>query len=305
MTGQKKRFSLISKCKEARKYGDLYLMMAPFFILFIVFTVTPVVASMVLGFTDFNAFQVPSFVGFANYIKLFLKDSIFIISVKNTLLFAVITGPLSFMMCFIMAWLVNELSVKGRTALTFLFYAPALSGSLYILWMTIFSGDIYGWANGLLITLGIINDPISWLRDTRYILPIIIIIQLWMSLGTSFLAFIAGLQGVDRNLYEAAAIDGVRNRWQELFYVTLPSMGPQLMFGAVMQIGVSFAVGGICVNLAGLPSVDYAASTIVTHIMDYGFLRFEMGYACAIATVLFILMLVVNKVIRERLLKYQ
>ena len=305
MIRTKKRLNVRETIREASKHGDLYLMMAPFFILFFMFTIVPVIASIVLGFTDFNALQMPSFVGLKNYINLFLQDSIFITSVKNTLLLALITGPLSFMLCFLMAWLVNELSVKGRTVLTFLFYAPTLSGSLYILWMTIFSGDIYGWANGLLLSLGIIRDPIFWLRDTRYIMPIIIVIQLWMSLGTSFLAFIAGLQSVDRNLYEAAAMDGVKNRWQEVFYITLPSMGPQLLFGAVMQISVSFAIGGISVNLAGLPSLDYSASTIVTHIMDYGFLRYEMGYACAIATVLFMLMLVVNKVIRDRLLKYQ
>jgi len=305
MTGMKKRAGFRYTMREVRRNGDLYLMMAPFFVLFLMFTIIPVGAAIVLSFTDFNALQTPSFIGLANYVKLFLEDAEFIISIKNTILFATITGPASFMLCFVMAWFVNELSVKGRTVLTFLFYAPALSGNLYILWTTVFAGDIYGWANGILITLNIINEPILWLRDPKYILTILIIVQLWMSLGTSFLAFIAGLQSVDRNLYEAAAIDGVRNRWQELFYVTLPSMGPQLMFGAVMQISVSFAAGRISMDLAGMPSTDHAASTIVTHAIDYGYYRYEMGYACAIASLLFIIMLAINKIIREGLSKYQ
>ena len=290
--------------KEMWANREKYLMMAPFFLLFAMFTVVPVISAIVLSFTNFNTLEAPSFVGLANYIRLFLEDSVFIISIKNTLVFALVTGPVSFLLCFIIAWFINELSVKGRTFMTFLFYAPVLSGNLYIMWAAVFSNDIYGWANSLLIQLGIIYEPISWLIDPRYMLGVIIIAQLWMSLGVSFLAFIAGLQNVDRNLYEAAAIDGVRNRWQELFYVTLPSMGPQLLFGAVIQISASFAVGNIVINLAGFPSTDYAADTIVTHAMDYGYLRFEMGYACAIATILFISMLVVNKMIRNILKKY-
>lgn len=290
--------------KAIWKNRDKYLMLAPFFTLFFLFTVIPVVSAMVLSLTDFNMLEPPSFIGFSNYVKLFLEDSVFIIAITNTLLFALITGPASFLLCFIMAWFVNELSPRGRTFMTFLFYAPTLSGNLYILWSTVFSGDIYGWANGILMSLGIIREPVLWLKDSRYVLGIVILVQLWMSLGTSFLAFIAGLQSVDRNLYEAAAIDGIRNRWQELFYVTLPSMGPQLLFGAVMQISTSFAAGRICIDLAGMPSTDYAARTIVTHAIDYGTLRYEMGYACGIATILFLMMLVMNRMVRNMLAKY-
>ena len=293
-----------SKIREIKRHTGKYLMISPFFAFFTVFTIIPVIAAITLGFTDFNLLEIPSFVGLSNYLKLLLDDSIFITSVINTMLFALITGPLSFILCFIMAWFVNELSPKFRTAMTFLFYAPVLSGNIYMLWQFIFSGDIYGWINGVLMSFGITQEPIMWLRDPRYMLGVIMLVQLWMSLGTSFLAFIAGLQSVDRNLYEAAAVDGVRNRWQELFYVTLPSMGPQLLFGAVMQISVTFAAGRICIDLAGLPSTDYAASTIVTHAMDYAYLRYEMGYACAIATVLFMMMLTINKYIRNKLRKY-
>lgn len=183
--------------------------------------------------------------------------------------------------------------------MTFFFYAPSISGTLYVMWSYIFSGDMYGWLNYLLMSMNLISEPVQWLSDPSTMLGVIIFIQIWMSLGTSFLSFIAGLQNVDKQLYEAAAVDGVRNRLQELIYVTLPSMGPQLMFGAVMQIGAAFSVSSICMTLAGFPSTDNAALTVVTYIYDYGNIRFEMGYACAISVVLFAFILLVNHVIQR------
>jgi len=132
-------------------------------------------------------------------------------------------------------------------------------------------------------------------------LAIVIIVQLWLSLGTSFLSFIGGLQTMDVSQFEAGAIDGIRNRWQELWYITLPSMKPFLMFGAVMQITQSFAVSDVAEALTGFPSTDYAAHTIVTHMKDYGNIRFELGYACAIATLLFLLMVGSNKAVQKML----
>lgn len=283
---------------------DMYAMMVPFLLLFLLFTVIPVLSSILLSFTDFNLLEMPHFVGWNNYIKLFLEDKIFMTSVKNTLLFAFLTGPLSYFLSLFVAWMVNDLPKKLRTVMTFLFYAPSISGSMYAIWSIIFSGDMYGWANGILMNLGLVNEPIKWLTDTRYMLGIIMLVQLWMSMGAGFLAFIAGLQGVDRSLYESGAMDGIKNRWQELIYITLPSMGPQLLFGAVMQISSSFAAGQISIALAGNPSTDYAANTIVTHIIDHGTTRYEMGYASAIATVLFALMLITNAVIRKILKRY-
>lgn len=284
--------------------ADKYVMLLPFFILFIVFTVLPVISSMFLSMTSFNLLELPKYVGLENYIKLFLEDEIFIKAVTNTIVFAVITGPLSYIACLFIAWLINELSPVFRALLTLLFYAPTLSGNLYIIWKLIFSGDMYGWANGILMSTGLINEPIQWLSDPRYNFTIIIVVQLWLSLGTGFLAFIAGLQSVDRTLYEAAAIDGIKSRFQELFYVTIPSMGPQLLFAAILQISSSFAVGRICIDLAGMPSTDYSAHTMITHAIDYGTIRYEMGYASAIATVLFLVMLFMNRIIHKILAKY-
>lgn len=280
-----------------------YIMLFPYFLLFFFFTIIPVLASIMLSFTSFNVLELPKFVLWDNYVRLFLDDDIFKIAIKNTLIFAVITGPISYFMCLIFAWIINEFKGKLRAFLTLIFYAPSISGNAYVVWNLILRGDRYGFLNGFLMDNGFINNAIVWMRTEKYVLPMLIVVQLWLSLGTGFLAFIAGLQTVDKTLYEAAAVDGIKNRWQELWYVTLPSMKPQLMFGAVMQITQAFAVADISIQLAGNPSTNNAGATIVTHLMDYGSIRFEMGYASAIATILFLLMVGSNKLIQRLLRK--
>ena len=282
---------------DLRRDWQNYALMAPFLVLFFLFTLLPLMASVYFSFTDFNAFSAPSFRGWDNYLRMLMDDDVFIIAIRNTLVFAVITGPISYLLCFVLAWLINDCGPRLRAFLTLVFYAPVLSGTSYTIWSFIFSADSYGLANGLLMKLGLISEPIGWLTDTQYILTIVIIVQLWLSLGTGFLAFIAGLQTVDPVLYEAGLMDGIHNRFQEMWYITIPSMRSQLLFGAVMQIVSSFSVGDISVRLAGYPSTQNAAETLVTHIMDYGTVRFEMGYACALACFLFILMYSANRLV--------
>lgn len=298
-----KSSKLAQVASELKRNKHYYILMSPYMIIFFTFTVIPVVFSLLLSFFYFNMLEFPRFVGWQNYSRLFLNDDVFMIALKNTFLFAVVTGPLSYIACFIFAWIINELSPKIRAFMTLVFYAPSISGNVFFIWLIVFSGDSYGYLNGFLMKVGFILEPIQWLQDEKYILPIVMIVQLWLSLGTSFLAFIAGLQTIDRSLIEAAAVDGIRNRWQELWFITLPSMRPQLMFGAVMQITASFAVADISVALAGFPSVNYAAHTVVTHLMDYGTIRFEMGYASAIATVLFGIMIGTNLLTQKLLRK--
>lgn len=277
--------------------------MAPYFLIFTTFTVVPVVMSLLLSFTHYNMLEPPTWAGWSNYIRLLVQDDVFLIAVKNTILFAAITGPISYMACFLFAWLINELPSRLRAFLTLVLYAPSISGNVLLIWQLLFSSDSYGYANSFLMSWGFILEPVQWLQDPRYMLGILIIVQLWLSLGTSFLAFIAGLQNVDRTMYEAGAIDGIRNRWQELWFITLPAMRPQLMFGAVIQISTAFAVAEVSVNLLGFPSVDYAGHTIVTHLMDFGTIRFELGYASSIATVLFSMMLLTNLLTQKLLRK--
>ncbi|MEK4110220.1 sugar ABC transporter permease [Paenibacillus sp. FSL M7-1414] len=289
------------KLQEIKASKHSYVLLAPYMLLFLMFTVIPVVISIILSFTYFNMLEFPRFIGWQNYTRLFLEDDVFLIAIKNTLLFAIITGPISYIACFVFAWIINELTPKWRAFMTLIFYAPSISGNVYFIWLMIFSGDRYGIANGLLIKWGFLLEPIQWLKTEAYIMPILILVQLWLSLGTGFLAFIAGLQTVDRTLYEAGAVDGIKNRWQELWYITLPSMRPQLMFGAVIQLTTSFAVADVSIALAGFPSVNYAAETVVTHLIDFGTTRFEMGYASAIATVLFMIMVGTNLLVQKLL----
>ena len=281
-----------------------YAMLLPFMSLFIIFTVVPVVMSLPMGFTNFNMIETPKFVGLSNFYTLFLNDDVFLIAVRNTLIFAILTGPFSYILSFIIAWLINEMNAFLKTFFTFVFYAPSMTTSVYVTWQLILSGDSYGYLNAVLIDLGILNEPAQWLTDTNYILTVVIIVQLWMSMGAGFLAIRAGFQNIDKSMYEAGAIEGIKNRWQELFYITIPSMGPQLLFAAVIQISASFTVGVVGQNLVGLPSTDYAAHTIMNHATDYGNIRYEMGYASAICFVLFAAMLLANKGINWLLGKY-
>ena len=281
-----------------------YAMLLPFMSLFIIFTVVPVVMSLPMGFTNFNMIETPKFVGLSNFYTLFLNDDVFLIAVRNTLIFAIFTGPFSYILSFIIAWLINEMNAFLKTFFTFVFYAPSMTTSVYVTWQLILSGDSYGYLNAVLIDLGILNEPAQWLTDTNYILTVVIIVQLWMSMGAGFLAIRAGFQNIDKSMYEAGAIEGIKNRWQELFYITIPSMGPQLLLAAVIQISASFTVGVVGQNLVGLPSTDYAAHTIMNHATDYGNIRYEMGYASAICFVLFAAMLLANKGINWLLGKY-
>ena len=291
------------KLKEIRQNWVAYVMIAPYMFLFTLFTIVPVVLSIFIGFTDFNMLEWPNIVWLKNYVTLFFDDDVFLICIKNTFIFAAIVGPSSYIMSFLVAWFINELPPKIRALVTLVFYAPSISGQVYMIWGTLFDADAQGWVNATMIELGFYNDPIAFFKDADYVMPLCIVVALWTSLGTAFLSFIAGLQGVDRSLYEAGAVDGIKNRWQELWFITLPSMKPQLMFGAIMAITSSFGFGGVVTALCGFPSVDYAAHTIMHHLEDYGGSRYEIGYSSAIAVVLFIVMVGANMLVKKILSK--
>ena len=280
-----------------------YVLLSPFVLLFTVFIVIPIFSSIVLSFTSFNMLQMPKFVGFDNYIRMFLEDDIFVKALKNTLGFALITGPLGYVLSFVVAWLINEMNRVFRWLLVLIMYAPTLAGNIYYIWTYIFSGDKKGLVNNFLIQSGVINDPIQWLTDSSYNVAVVLIVIIWMSLGSGFLAFVAGFNALDRSYFEAAAIDGVQNRFQELWFITIPQMGPQLLFGAVMSISSAFAVGYANAAITGFPSSNYSTHTLLLHMLDYGTIRFEMGYASALAVVLFAIMLATWVLIRKLLNK--
>lgn len=269
-----------------KRHGASYLFLAPFLVMFTAFYVVPVLVSMGMSVTYYNLLQPARWIGLANYRNLFLADDVFLIAVGKTLLYAVITGPLGFLLAFLFAWLITSTG-RARVTYTLIFYAPAISGGMTQVWMLIFAGDRYGILNTVLTSLGVIDDPVIWLRDPRYIMAVIMVVSLWMSMGTGFLAQMAGLQSIPSELYEAGRIDGIPNRWYELWYITLPMCRPYLLVAAVLQVVVSFNVFQVSLSLAGLPSTGYAGHTIVAHLYDYAFKRFELGYAAAIAMVLF------------------
>lgn len=294
-----------SSCIEASFRDNLpcYLMLAPFAILFILFLILPIIASVVLSLFDFDMLSFPKFIGFSNYFRMLFDDEVFVTTIKNTLIFAVITGPAGFALSFVLAWFLNEFKPLTRTVLSFMFYCPALVGNAYYIWQIAFSNDSYGYVNSLLLSLGFLTEPINWLKDERFVMPIIVIVQLWMSMGVSFLANISGLQNVNGEMYEAGAIDGIRNRWQELWYITLPSMQHMLLFSAVMQIASTFSVSQLPMDLAGYPSVNNSVDTIVSYLSDAGTVRYEMGYACAISVLLFAIMLITRGLVTKLIAK--
>lgn len=281
------------KRKPLSSSAPFYIMVMPFIIIFFMFTVLPAVGGLLVSFTDFNGMTLPNWAGLQNYIRLLFKDQTFIIVLKNTLMQAMIVGPVGYIMSFVVAWLINEVDKKFRLLIIFLFYSPSFSGTLYVVWRYIFANDSNGLINSALNQMGI--EPIQWLSDPDYAMAVVLIVSIWNSFGAGFLSFIAGLRGLDRAYYEAAAIDGLRNRWQELYYVTLPQMGPSLMFGAVQAIGGAFACGTINQALAGYPSTNNATDTILLYMTEFGGTRFEYGYASAMSVFLMAAMLIIYK----------
>lgn len=270
------------------RYGVNYLFIAPFAILFTVFVIAPVLTAIYLSFTYFNVLESPQWIGWSNYKLLFLEDDVFLIAISNTLTFAIITGPVGFFLSFFFAWMINPLKLK--TVLALCFYAPSIASgiAMSVVWKIMFSGDRYGYMNNWLLGLGAIDEPFQFLAEQSSMMPIIMFVALWMGMGTGFLVFLAGLQTVSPELYEAGKMDGISNPLQEVFYITLPVMKPQLLFGSVMAVVAGFSVFDIATNLVGLPSPLYAGHTIVAHLYDFAFIRFEMGYSSAVAVILFI-----------------
>ncbi len=269
-----------------------YLLLLPFMGFFFLFNILPVLSSVALSFFDYDMVSTPIFCGLDNYIRMFINDDLFWKTLGNTLRFSIITGPLGFILSFILAWMINEFSRGPRVLLTFCFYTPALVGNALLIWQVLFSGDSYAYLNNFLISFGFITEPIQWFQNTDFNIKIIILIQLWMSMGTSFLANVAGLQNVNAELYEAGAIDGIKTRWHELWYITLPSMKSIILFSAVMQIQSVFSVSTIVTSLAGYPSVENSVDMLVSYIGDVGTTRYEMGYASALSVFLVSLVLV-------------
>ena len=286
--------------KWVEREGSAYAFLAAYALVFIIFIVVPVLLAFFLSFTSFDTIQAPTFNGLRNYVVLLTQDDIFMKFVlPNTIKFAVIVGPGGYVLAFTLAWILAQLPKVPRTVLALVLYSPSMTTgvAMSVVWLTIFSGDQNGYLNSMLLGTGMIQEPIQWLQSPQYLMTIMIIVTLWSSMGVGFLAMLAGILEVNPELYEAGSIDGISNRFQEIIHITIPSMKPQMMFGAVMAIVATFQAGAIGVTLSGSnPTPQYAGQLIVNHIEDFGFLRYEMGYAAAVSVVLLLMVLLFSRV---------
>lgn len=287
-----KKSPSLTKKRLMKDDVSFYLFMTPFMLAFFLFTVIPIASSMVLSFFDYDMVSTPIFIGFENYIRMFTADDMFFTVLANSLSFGILVGPGGYLLAFLLAWMINEFPRAIRVLLTFIFYVPSLVGNALYIFQIMFSGDSYAYINNLLISFGFITEPIQWFQNPDYNFVLIVAIQLWSSMGVSFLANIAGLQNVNTELYEAGAIDGIRTRWHELWYITMPSMKTILLFSAVMQIQTAFSMGALQTTLAGYPSVNNSLDTLVQYIGDIGTTRYEMGYAAALSVFLFAIIII-------------
>ncbi|MDD5367766.1 MAG: sugar ABC transporter permease [Anaerolineaceae bacterium] len=281
--------------KWLNKEGSAYGFVAMYALLFIVFIVIPVLVAFLLSFTNFDSIQFPKFIGLKNYVTLLTQDDIFMKYVlPNTIEFAVIVGPGGYVLSFLLAWMLAQLPKLPRTIFALILYSPSMTSgvAMAVVWLTLFSGDQTGYLNSLLLNMNLIQEPIQWLQSPQYLMTMMIIVTLWSSAGIGFLAMLAGVLEINPELYEAGSLDGISNRFQEIMNITIPSMKPQMLFGAVMAIVGTFQAGAIGVTLSGgNPTPQYAGQLIVNHIEDYGFLRYEMGYAAAVSVVLLLMVL--------------
>ena len=284
-----------------RKINEAYLYIAPYILLFLIFIIAPIICAIFLSFTNYNGMGSPKVIGFINYTSLFTMDTVFLQKViPNTLKFSLIVGIGGYILSFFVAWMLAQITKKARTVMAIVLYTPTLTIgiSMAVIWRTFFSGDAHGYLNAFLLNIGLIDAPIAWLSNGKYLLTIMIIVSLWSSMGIGFLSMMTGILNINPDLYEAAYVDGLKNRWQEIFYITIPSMKPQMLFGAVMAIVNSFSTSAIGVQLTGAnPTPQNAGQLIVNHIEDYGFGRFEMGYAAAISVVLLLIMYGLTRIV--------
>mgnify|MGYP001067722682 FL=1 len=287
------------KISSKRDRGH-WLLLSPYIFLFFIFIALPVAVAIYLSFTYFNAIERPTWIGIQNYITLITRDTLFMQKVlPNTIKYALIVGVGGYVLSFVLAWLVAQLTHVPRTIFALILYSPSLTAgvTMSVLWRVIFNGDQQGYLNSLLLNLGLIDKPIQWLQSPQHLMDIMIFVSLWSSMGVGFLAMLAGILNVDEQLYEAAYIDGIKNRLQEIIYVTIPAMKPQMLFGAVMSIVNTFTSAGIGVALSGSnPTPQYAGQLIVNHVEDYGFLRYEMGYAAALSVVLLLIIWLFSRI---------
>ena len=300
----------MSNRKKGQKPADskgAIVFLLPYMFLFGIFILLPIILAVLLSFCYYDGVQAPSFAGLGNYITLLTQDRVLMEHVlPNTIWIALICGPFSLVLQFLLAWSLAHIPPKPRTVLALIFYSPSMTSgaTMAAIWKILFSGDRHGYINGLLLNWGLIDVPIDFLQSTTYILPIVVVVTLWSSMGVGFLSIMAGIINNDQEIYEAAYVDGLKNNFQEMIYITIPSMKPAMLFAAVMAIVNTFSVGQVAVDLTGSnPTPQYAGQTFSTHISDHGFTQYEMGYAAALSVALIIITFAVSTIANKLFLE--
>lgn len=266
------------------------MFIAPALILFTIFVAVPVGASLFFSFTKYNVIQSPKWVGLNNYRNLILYDPRFWKAVRNTVVYVVGVVPFSISLSLLLAVAIDQ-KIRLKNLYKTLFFMPAVTSvvALSVVWKWLFAGEKYGLINHFLLKLGL--QPIDWLLSPTWTLPAIMIMSIWAGLGYNMILFLAGLQAIPNSLYEAADADGA-GAMSKFWHITLPLLRPTMTYAVIMSTIASFQVFEQVYIMAGSTSAGVGgvldcALTIVAYLYDSGFQRFMMGYASAIAYLLF------------------
>ena len=266
-----------------------WLMVSPWLIGFICFSALPMFASLIISFTEWDMLSKPEWVGFENYKTLFFEDPLALHSLNITILFTIVSIPLNIVFGLALAMLLNT-SIRGLAIFRTIFYLPAiLSGvAVALMWRWIFSTE-FGLLNALLSMIGI-EGP-AWLTDRIWVLPSFVIMRLW-SVGGGMIIYLAGLQSIPTNLYEAAKIDGA-NWWHRTRFITLPMLSPTIFFQLIVGFIFSMQIFTEAFIMTNGGPAD-ASLFYLLYLYRQAFQYFDMGYASALAWVLFVVILVLT-----------
>ncbi|AEC02935.1 carbohydrate ABC transporter permease [Parasphaerochaeta coccoides] len=269
-----------------------YSFIAPNFIGFAIFTLGPIIFAFILAFLNWDGSNAMTFAGFSNFVRL-LSDERFLIALKNTIIYTVATVPLTMVTALFLAVLLNK-KVRGRNFFRTVSFFPYVASlvAVTVVWNMMFLPG-RGPINNVLTLLGVSNPP-GWATSKDWAMVSVIMFSIWKNMGYYMIIYLAGLQGMDPQLYEASSLDGA-NPWQKFRYVTLPQLRPTNFFVLIMLTIACFKVYDI-VYMLTLGGPGTSTLVLVYHIYNTAFISWDLGYASAIAMVLFLLVLIVTLV---------
>ncbi len=288
---------LRSFCDEMHKNRSAYFMMTPFFVLFIAFTVLPVIGALPTAFTDFKLPGSAAFAGIENFRDLFIENELFISALKNTLVSFLITGLGGFVLCIFAAWLISPLGKRLKTVFAVILCLPSFLYGAFAVCGIAFGEGMESPLNSALMCLGIITSPVDWLNSTPASFLLMQLSKLWGTFGISFLVTLAGFDEAhgcceNAELYDAARIDGLSNRFGHLIFVTIPVSAPHLALAAVLQIAAALSPGSVFTTTP-------ANMTLTDYMLTMGAGEFDIGMASAVGVLITAFSLLVYFIVRK------